>query len=112
MSLDNKQVKEIAYLARLSVDDSQLEQSTEELNNILNLMEELGEIETGDIEPMAHPLHMSQRLRDDEVSEGDLSKEFQKICLEGTRKQINRVSYEIVKLKVEKNFSHFLNKIF
>jgi aspartyl-tRNA(Asn)/glutamyl-tRNA(Gln) amidotransferase subunit C len=80
MSLDNKQVKEIAYLARLSVDDSQLEQSTEELNNILNLMEELGEIETGDIEPMAHPLHMSQRLREDEVSEGDLSKEFQEIA--------------------------------
>ena len=80
MSLDNKQVKEIAYLARLSVDDSQLEQSTDELNNILNLMEELGEIETGDIEPMAHPLHMSQRLRDDEVSEGDLSKEFQEIA--------------------------------
>jgi len=80
MSLDNKQVKEIAYLARLSVDDSQLEQSTEELNNILNLMEELGEIETGDIEPMAHPLHMSQRLRDDDVSEGDLSKEFQEIA--------------------------------
>ena len=80
MSLDNKQVKEIAYLARLSVDDSQLEQSTEELNNILNLMEQLGEIETGGIEPMAHPLHMSQRLRDDEVSEGDLSKEFQEIA--------------------------------
>ena len=80
MLLDNKQVKEIAYLARLSIDDSQLEQSTEELNNILNLMEELGEIETGDIEPMAHPLHMSQRLRDDEVSEGDLSKEFQEIA--------------------------------
>ena len=80
MSLDNKQVKEIAYLARLSVDDSQLEQSTEELNNILNLMKELGAIETGDIEPMAHPLHMSQRLRDDEVSEGDLSKEFQEIA--------------------------------
>ena len=80
MSLDNKQVKEIAYLAKLSVDDSQLEKSTEELNNILNLMEELGEIETGDIEPMAHPLHMSQRLREDEVSEGDLSKEFQEIA--------------------------------
>ena len=80
MSLDNKQVKEIAYLARLSVDNSQLEKSTKELNNILNLMEELGKIETGDIEPMAHPLHMSQRLRDDKVSEDDLSKEFQEIA--------------------------------
>ena len=80
MSLDNKQVKEIAYLARLSVGDSQLEQSTEELNNILNLMEELGEIDTGDIEPMAHPLHMSQRLRDDEVTEENLAEEFQVIA--------------------------------
>ena len=80
MSLDQKQVKEIAYLARLSASDSELVKSTEELNNILNLMEELGDIETGEIEPMAHPLHMSQRLRNDEVTETDLSKEFQEIA--------------------------------
>ena len=80
MSLDQKQVKEIAYLARLNVSDSELVKSTEELNNILNLMEELGDIDTGEIEPMAHPLHMSQRLRTDEVTETDLSKEFQEIA--------------------------------
>ena len=43
-------------------------------------MEELGDIDTGEIEPMAHPLHMSQRLRTDEVTETDLSKEFQEIA--------------------------------
>ena len=80
MSLDQKQVKEIAYLARLNVSDSELVKSTEELNNILNLMEELGDIDTGEIEPMAYPLHMSQRLRADEVTETDLSKEFQEIA--------------------------------
>ena len=80
MSLDQKQVKEIAYLARLNVSDSELVKSTEELNNILNLMEELGDIDTGEIEPMAHPLHMSQRLRTDEVTETDLSKELQEIA--------------------------------
>ena len=80
MSLDQKQVKEIAYLARLNVSDSELVKSTEELNNILNLMEELGDIDTGEIEPIAHPLHMSQRLRTDEVTETDLSKEFQEIA--------------------------------
>ena len=80
MSLDQKQVKEIAYLARLNVSDSELVKSTDELNNILNLMEELGDIDTGEIEPMAHPLHMSQRLRTDEVTETDLSKEFQEIA--------------------------------
>jgi aspartyl-tRNA(Asn)/glutamyl-tRNA(Gln) amidotransferase subunit C len=80
MSLDNKQVKEIAYLARLSIEDSELEQTTKEINNILVLMDKLGEIDTGDAEPMAHPLEMNQRLRDDKVTEKDLAKEFQEIA--------------------------------
>ena len=80
MSLDNNKVKEIAFLARLSIQDSELVQSTKELNNILGLMDQLGEIDTGDAEPMAHPLEMSQRLREDQVTEGDLSEEFQEIA--------------------------------
>ena len=80
MSLDNNKVKEIAYLARLSIENSELEQSTKELNNIFSLMDQLGEIDTGDAEPMAHPLEMSQRLRDDQVTEDDLSEEFQEIA--------------------------------
>ena len=80
MSLDNKQVKEIAYLARLSIEDTELEQSTSELNNILSLMADLSEIDTGNAEPMAHPLHMSQRLREDEVTEENLAEEFQAIA--------------------------------
>ena len=72
----NKKVKEIAYLARLNLEDSDIEQTTTELNNILSLMDKLGEIDTGDAEPMAHPLEMSQRLREDKVSEEDMSKEF------------------------------------
>ena len=80
MSLDNKKVKEIAYLARLNLEDSDIEQTTTELNNILSLMDKLGEIDTGDAEPMAHPLEMSQRLREDKVSEEDMSKKFQAIA--------------------------------
>ncbi|MEC7596608.1 MAG: Asp-tRNA(Asn)/Glu-tRNA(Gln) amidotransferase subunit GatC [Pseudomonadota bacterium] len=80
MSLDNKKIKEIAYLARLNIEDSEIEQSTAELNNILKLMDKLGEIDTGDAQPMAHPLKMSQRLREDNVTEEDLSEEFQAIA--------------------------------
>jgi len=80
MSLNKEQVKEIAQLAKLSINDSEIEQSTIELNNILSLMAELGEIETDQVEPMAHPLKMSQRLREDVVSEADLSEEFQAIA--------------------------------
>ena len=80
MSLNKEQVKEIAQLAKLSINDSEIEQSTIELNNILSLMAELGEIETDHVEPMAHPLEMSQRLREDVVSETDLYEEFQAIA--------------------------------
>jgi len=80
MSLNKEQVKEIAQLAKLSINDSEIEQSTIELNNILSLMAELAEIETDHVEPMAHPLEMSQRLREDVVSEADLSEEFQAIA--------------------------------
>jgi len=80
MSLNKEQVKEIAQLAKLSINDSEIEQSTIELNSILSLMAELGEIETDQVEPMAHPLAMSQRLREDVVSEADLSEEFQAIA--------------------------------
>jgi len=80
MSLNKEQVKEIAQLAKLSINDSEIEQSTIELNNILSLMAELAEIETDHVEPMAHPLEMSQRLREDVVSETDLSDEFQAIA--------------------------------
>ena len=76
MSLDNNKVKEIAYLARLNIEDSEIEQSTAELNNILSLMDKLAEIDTGEIEPMAHPLEMSQRLREDNVTEEDCLKNF------------------------------------
>ena len=62
MSLNKEQVKEIAQLAKLSISDSEIEQSTLELNNILSLMAELAEIETDHVEPMAPPLDMSQRL--------------------------------------------------
>jgi aspartyl-tRNA(Asn)/glutamyl-tRNA(Gln) amidotransferase subunit C len=80
MSLSEQQVKEIAHLARLSADDGELEQTTAELNNILGLMADLAKIDTEGVSPMAHPLNMSQRLREDEVSEIDQSEAFQVIA--------------------------------
>ena len=80
MSLSEQQVKEIAYLARLSVDDGEVEQTTTELNNILGLMADLAKIDTHGVSPMAHPLNMSQRLREDEVSETDQFEAFQAIA--------------------------------
>jgi aspartyl-tRNA(Asn)/glutamyl-tRNA(Gln) amidotransferase subunit C len=80
MSLDNKEVSQIAYLSRLQVEESSLESITADLNNILNLVEQLSELDTDSVEPMAHPIKMTQRLREDEVTETDQSESFQSIA--------------------------------
>ena len=80
MSLDNKEVSQIAYLSRIQVEESSLESITADLNNILNLVEQLSELDTDLVEPMAHPLNMTQRLREDEVTETDQSESFQSIA--------------------------------
>jgi len=80
MSLDNKEVSQIAYLSRLQVEESSLESITADLNNILNLVEQLSELDTDSVEPIAHPIKMTQRLREDEVTETDQSESFQSIA--------------------------------
>ncbi len=80
MSLSEEQVGQIAYLARLSLSDEELQSNTKDLNSILSLAEQLAEIDTDDITPMAHPLHMTQRLREDKVTEKDQSESFQAIA--------------------------------
>ena len=80
MSLDNKEVSQIAYLSRLQVEESSLESITADLNNILNLVEQLAELDTDSVKPMAHPIKMTQRLREDEVTETDQSESFQSIA--------------------------------
>ncbi len=80
MSLSEGQVSQIAYLARLSLSNEALKDNTKDLNAILGLAEQLGSIDTDGIEPMAHPLHMTQRLRADVVTEKDHSDLFQSIA--------------------------------
>ena len=80
MSLENKEVSQIAYLSRLQVEESSLESITADLNNILNLVEQLSELDTDSVDPMSHPIKMTQRLREDEVTETDQSESFQSIA--------------------------------
>ena len=80
MPLDNKEVCQIAYLSRLQVEEDSLESITSDLNNILNLVEQLSQLDTDSVEPMAHPIKMTQRLREDEVTEIDQSESFQSIA--------------------------------
>lgn len=67
--LSQKDIKHIATLARLAVDDDKATDYANDLNNILGLMDTLKSIDTDGIKPMASPHAVSQPLREDKVTE-------------------------------------------
>lgn len=69
MSLTPDQVAAIAHLARLRVDEADIEAFAGSLSGILDFVARLEATDTADVTPMAHPLDMAQRLRADEVTE-------------------------------------------
>ena len=77
MGLTNKDVQHIANLARLEVSDGQIDEYVEKLSQILDMVDALKEVDTTDVLPLAHPLHMSQRLRADEPTEKNQRDLFQ-----------------------------------
>ncbi len=69
MSIQSEDVLKIAHLARLGIEPEQVESYASDLSNIMVLVEQMNQVDTSDIEPMAHPLDQSQRLRADVVLE-------------------------------------------
>lgn len=69
MSLSPEEVKQIAFLARLSIQEKNIEQYSQDLSNIFGLVEQMNAQDVENIEPMAHPQDAMQRLRDDVVTE-------------------------------------------
>ncbi|HIF17730.1 MAG TPA: Asp-tRNA(Asn)/Glu-tRNA(Gln) amidotransferase subunit GatC [Cycloclasticus sp.] len=69
MSIQSEDVLKIAHLARLGIQQEQVEAYTSDLSNIMKLVEQMNQVDTAGIEPMAHPLDQSQRLRSDVVTE-------------------------------------------
>lgn len=80
MTLKSEDVQKIAHLARLQIDPADVEQYTTELSNILALFDQMNSQDSSGVEPMAHPLDAVQRLRVDEVTEGDQREKFQAIA--------------------------------
>ena len=71
MALDKATVARIAALARIKVSDAEQEHLAGELSQILTWIEQLGEIDTGGVEPMSSVAAMTLPMRDDAVTDGD-----------------------------------------
>ena len=80
MALERSEVEKIAHLARLGLNEDDLPRTTETLNNILGLIDRMQAVDTAGIEPLAHPLETSQRLRADTVTESNARDAYQAIA--------------------------------
>lgn len=80
MILTAEEVKKIAYLARLGIEQQDIESYTQDLSNILDLMQQMGKTNTEGVPPMAHPMDQVQRLRQDAITESNDRNNFQAIA--------------------------------
>ena len=80
MSIEVDEVKKIAKLAALNVDDADLQSYATNLSNILDLVAQMDAVDTTGVTPMSHPFDAVQRLREDVVTEVDRREAFQAIA--------------------------------
>ena len=77
IQMDKKTVSKIADLAKIQIDDNQIDNIVHNLEKILDLVDEMNSVDTDNVEPMSHPLNLKQELRVDEVTEKNLRDTFQ-----------------------------------
>ncbi len=65
MSVSKDDVKKIAELARLEFSDSEIDNYTVEMNEILGYVEKLNELDTENVEPLSHPIENNNVFRED-----------------------------------------------
>lgn len=78
MSLNTSDVKRIAHLARIEINDIEAEATLQKLSGILGLIEQMQAVDTTGITPMSHSQDVTQRLREDVVTKTNQRDEFQK----------------------------------
>ncbi len=77
MALNIPDIKRIAHLARIEIDDVEAEQTLGKLSGILSLIEEMQAVDTTGITPMSHSQDVVQRLREDKITKEDQRDSFQ-----------------------------------
>lgn len=82
MSIKKSEIAYISSLSKLKMEDIEIDNFTRQISDILEMIQQLEKINTDDIEPMAHPLNMSQRLRMDVVTEENQRDLYQENAVE------------------------------
>lgn len=80
MAFDRSDVEKIAHLARIAISEDEIPATTAKLSGILGLIDQMQAVDTTGIEPLAHPLETTQRLRPDGVTEQNQRDAYQAIA--------------------------------
>lgn len=76
MSIEIDEVKKIAKLAALNVEEADLQSYATNLSNILDLVAQMNAVDTTGVTPMSHPFDAVQRLREDVVTDENRRDDF------------------------------------
>ena len=71
MSIDIKDIKKVASLARIRMNDAELEAIAPRLSKIIDFVEQLAEVNTDNVDPLANVVDIELPLRKDIVNDGD-----------------------------------------
>ncbi len=74
--MDKKTVTTISYLSRLKIDDEKEEKIINDLGNIIEFVDQLNNVDTSEIVPLANPLEKTAKTRKDIVTAKNLKKEL------------------------------------
>ena len=80
MTLTVDDVKRIADLAYIEINEEEAESTLTQLSGIFGLIESMQAVDTSNVEPMSHAQSVTQRLREDTVTEMDQRELFQSIA--------------------------------
>lgn len=80
MALNSEDIKRIAHLARIEINEQEAAATLTKLSGILGLIEQMQAVNTEGIEPMSHSQDLVQRLRDDVVTHANQREAFQAIA--------------------------------
>jgi aspartyl-tRNA(Asn)/glutamyl-tRNA(Gln) amidotransferase subunit C len=80
MAITEDQVRTIARLARVAINESEIPEFQTQISRILAFVAQMDAVDTAGIAPLAHPQEVAGRTRPDEVTEIDRRVEFQAVA--------------------------------
>lgn len=80
MSLSTDDVRKVARLARLAMSEGEIKSAHAQLSGIFDLIAEMQAVDTSGVKPMSHAQDVTQRLREDKVTETNQREAFQSIA--------------------------------